>query len=70
VFNGALADVVPGVFTFLGIHNESAGSVHNLHTSRFVMDESQLPLGAALHASMALDFLNSHSGSSASHTEL
>ena len=46
-------DTVPGVFTFLGIRNESVGSVHGLHTPRFTMDEAQLPLGAALHASMA-----------------
>ena len=38
---------------FLGIRNESAGSVHGLHTPRFVMDEGVMPLGAALHASMA-----------------
>ena len=49
----ACADAVPGVFTFLGIRNETIGSVHGLHTPRFTMDEAQLPLGAALHASMA-----------------
>ena len=37
---------VPSTFSFLGIRNESAGSVHGLHTPRFVMDESQMPLGA------------------------
>jgi len=35
---------VPGVFTFLGIRNETLGSVHGLHTPRFIMDEAQLPL--------------------------
>jgi IAA-amino acid hydrolase len=63
------ADAVPGVFTFIGIHNESAGSVHGLHTPRFRMDESQLHLGAALHAAMALEYLSSRTPSS-SHTEL
>ena len=38
------ADKVPGVFTFLGIRNETLGSVHGLHTPRFMMDEAQLPL--------------------------
>lgn len=59
------AEAVPGVFTFLGIRNESAGSVHGLHTPRFVMDEAQLPVGAALHAATALRFLSSHSGGAA-----
>jgi len=51
------ADAVPGAFTFLGISNEEAASVHGLHTSRFQMDEAQMPLGAALHAAVALDAL-------------
>ncbi len=36
---------MPSTFSFLGIRNETAGSVHNVHTSRFVMDEAQMPLG-------------------------
>ncbi len=56
-----IADAVPGAFTFLGIQNEKAGSVHGLHTARFQMDEAQMPLGAALHATVALDALSSHS---------
>ena len=36
---------MPSTFSFLGIRNETAGSVHNVHTPRFVMDESQMPLG-------------------------
>ena len=39
---------VPSTFSFLGIRNETAGSVHGLHTPRFVMDESQMPLGDVL----------------------
>ena len=54
------ADAVPGAFTLLGIRNESAGSVSGLHTSTFQMDESQLPLGAALHASIGIEFLDQH----------
>lgn len=52
------ADAVPGAFTFLGIRNEDVGSVHGLHTPRFQMDEAQMPLGAALHATVALDALH------------
>ena len=54
------AEKVPGVFTFLGIRNASAGAVHGLHTPRFTLDEGQLPLGAALHAATALRFLAGH----------
>ena len=57
-----LADAVPGAFTFLGIHNESAGSVHGLHTSRFQLDESVLHLGSALHAAFALHFVSGRTG--------
>ena len=53
----ARAEEVPGVFSFLGIRNETAGSVHGLHTPRFVVDEAQLPLGAALHAATAMRLL-------------
>ncbi len=86
---------VPAAFLFLGIRNESAGSVHNLHSPRwapahslpagagparmlwapallasvwcsherrcrarrFTMDESALHIGAALHASLAMEYL-------------
>lgn len=56
------AEAVPGVFTYLGIRNESIGSIHGLHTPRFTLDESVLPRGAALHAAMAFEVLNSHQG--------
>ena len=56
---------MPGAFTFLGIHNESAGSVHGLHTPQFLMDDAQLPLGAALHAAVALTFFEQHASTSA-----
>lgn len=54
------AEAVPGVFTYLGIGNETAGSVHGLHTPRFTLDETVLPRGAALHAAVAFEFLASH----------
>ena len=59
---GWLADAVPGAFTFLGIYNESAGSVHGLHTPRFQLDESVLHLGSALHAAFALQFVSGRTG--------
>ncbi|BDA48415.1 IAA-amino acid hydrolase ILR1-like 5 [Coccomyxa sp. Obi] len=65
-----LADAVPGAFTFLGIKNETAGSVHGLHTAQFQMDEAQMPLGAALHASVALNFFAKECSSQPDRNEL
>lgn len=68
-----IAQKVPSAFAFLGIRNETAGSVYGLHTSKFTMDESVLHQGAALHAILAGEFLDS-SGfghpSPTTHTEL
>lgn len=58
------------MFTFLGINNETAGSVHGLHTAQFTMDESQMPLGAALHASVALNFFAKNAQGAADRSEL
>ncbi|EIE22283.1 amidohydrolase, partial [Coccomyxa subellipsoidea C-169] len=48
---------VPAAFTFLGIQNETAGSVHGLHTPRFMLDEEVLQTGAAYLASLASEYL-------------
>lgn len=51
------ARAVPSAFLFLGIRNESLGSVHNLHSRDFKLDEGALHKGAALHASLAFEYL-------------
>ena len=48
---------IPSTFVFLGIRDEKKGTVHGLHTSRFLLDEDVLPLGAAYHAALASEFL-------------
>jgi IAA-amino acid hydrolase len=53
-----IAKKVPSAFIFLGIRNDTAGSIHGLHTSKFTMDETVLKQGAALHAILATEFLN------------
>lgn len=60
-----IARAVPATFMFLGIRNETLGSVHGLHTDRFLMDEAVLPVGAALHASLAKEWLEREAASSA-----
>ncbi|GLC46738.1 hypothetical protein PLESTF_001786600 [Pleodorina starrii] len=51
-------EVVPQAsFTFLGIGDPTKGTDVGLHSPRFQMDEEQLPLGAALHAAVATEWL-------------
>lgn len=53
------ADAVPGAYVWLGT-GSGPGTNHGVHTPTFKMDESQMPLGAALHASVALQALSTH----------
>jgi IAA-amino acid hydrolase len=54
----AFSEAVPGShFYFVGIRNEAAGSVHNAHSPQYVVDEGALPYGAAMHASLAMTYL-------------
>ena len=48
---------MPCTFFFLGIRNETAGSVHALHNPAFTLDEEVLFKGSALHAALALEYL-------------
>lgn len=54
---GYVTEAVPGMFAFVG-----AGAPGNapLHSPRMVLDESVLPLGAALHANVAASWLKEH----------
>ena len=57
-----IARAVPSAFMFLGIRNESAGALHGLHTDKFTLDEQVLHRGAALHASLAFEYISRHAG--------
>lgn len=48
---------VPSCFYRLGIRNEEMGVVHNLHTSKFDVDERSLETGAGLMAFLAIKSL-------------
>ena len=48
---------VPGAFFQLGTRNETRGIIHPLHSSKFDIDETVLPLGAALLSRIARAFL-------------
>ncbi|KAL5568056.1 hypothetical protein UlMin_024631 [Ulmus minor] len=51
-------ELVPGTMFGIGIRNEETGSVHSPHSPYFFLDEDVLPIGAALHASLAELYLN------------
>lgn len=50
--------VVPGMFAFLGMMNESIGAVHALHTPQFRLDEAALPVGVRVLSQLAIDWLS------------
>lgn len=54
-----IARKVPSAFVFLGIRNDTIGSTYGLHTAQFMMDESVLKTGAALHSILATEYLRS-----------
>lgn len=51
-------EIVPSAFYFIGIRNESLGSIHIGHSPHFFIDTGALPVGAALHAAIAERYLN------------
>lgn len=53
-----LCETIPGAMAFIGIGNKEKKTDYPLHNDKFNIDEDALPIGAALHAQFALDFLN------------
>ena len=49
---------VPGIIAFLGTSNKEKGIIYPHHHNQFNIDEDVLPIGTALYAQFALDFLN------------
>ena len=47
---------------FLGYYNEQKDTVHPLHSAQFTMDEDVLPVGAALYAGFAYEYLERQRG--------
>ncbi|MCO5612045.1 hypothetical protein L7F22_066307 [Adiantum nelumboides] len=54
------AELIPASFFFLGMRNESCGSVHSAHSPFFIVDEEILPIGATMHAAIAYRYLEHH----------
>lgn len=47
-----------GAFFMIGVRNKTMEAMHPLHSPHFVIDEDVLPVGAALHAGVAIEYLN------------
>ncbi|XP_010943795.2 IAA-amino acid hydrolase ILR1-like 3 [Elaeis guineensis] len=52
---------MPSAFFMLGVRNETLGPAYPLHSPHFFLDEQALPIGAALHAAVAMAYLDHHS---------
>ncbi|KAG6578962.1 IAA-amino acid hydrolase ILR1-like 6, partial [Cucurbita argyrosperma subsp. sororia] len=52
--------LVPAAFYYVGIRNETLGSIHTGHSPYFMIDEDVLPIGAATHATIAERYLYEH----------
>ncbi|EXB54622.1 IAA-amino acid hydrolase ILR1-like 7 [Morus notabilis] len=56
------AEKMAAAFFMIGVKNKSLGSnLKEVHSPYFVVDEDVLPIGAALHAAVAISFLENHS---------
>ncbi|KAK4433704.1 IAA-amino acid hydrolase ILR1-like 6 [Sesamum alatum] len=55
------SEVIPASFFFIGIKNETIGSVQSAHSPHFMIDENALPVGAATHAAIAERYLHDRS---------
>ncbi|HKM39739.1 MAG TPA: amidohydrolase [bacterium] len=51
------AQRAPGAYVFLGVGNKEKGIGWPLHHSQFDVDEDALPIGVAIQAQLALDYL-------------
>jgi metal-dependent amidase/aminoacylase/carboxypeptidase family protein len=49
---------VPGAMVGLGMRPEGDGPVAPVHSNRMILNESAMTTGIALHAAMALHFLD------------
>ncbi|RWW31727.1 hypothetical protein GW17_00003629 [Ensete ventricosum] len=54
------SEMIPAAFFYIGVRNETLGSVHVPHSPYFMIDEDVLPTGAALNAAIAERYLIDH----------
>ena len=61
---GFYAEKIPAAFFDVGVSKAGTGKVHHVHSPHVVIDEGALPIGAAFHAAVAIDYLSKHASSS------
>jgi IAA-amino acid hydrolase len=49
---------IPAAMFYIGVGSETVDQVHSLHSPYFFADERSLPVGAALHAAVAIEYLD------------
>ncbi|CAN6280662.1 unnamed protein product [Urochloa humidicola] len=57
---GFYAHKIPAAFFGIGVRNEQEGKAHHVHSPHMVIDEGALPIGAAFHAAVAIEYVNKH----------
>ncbi|CAL4936942.1 unnamed protein product [Urochloa decumbens] len=60
---GFYAQKIPAAFFGIGVRNDEEGKVHHVHSPHMEIDEGALPIGAAFHAAVAMEYLNKHATS-------
>ncbi|CAL4945328.1 unnamed protein product [Urochloa decumbens] len=60
---GFYAQKIPAAFFGIGVRNDEEGKVHHVHSPHMAIDEGALPIGAAFHAAVAMEYLNKHATS-------
>ena len=54
---GYIMDRIPSVFAFMGVENQEYGATWSLHSDKFRVSDTALPIGAAQYAQFACDYL-------------
>lgn len=57
---GFYSQKLPSAFFWIGVKNETLGRSYPLHSPYFILDEHALPIGAALHAAVAMSYLDGY----------
>ncbi|KAJ1704573.1 hypothetical protein LUZ63_004352 [Rhynchospora breviuscula] len=55
------SQTIPAAMFMIGVGDEAADQVHSLHSPYFSANEKALPIGAALHAAVAIEYLEKNS---------
>ncbi|CAN6280660.1 unnamed protein product [Urochloa humidicola] len=61
---GFYAEKIPAAFFDVGVSNAEMERNNYLHSPHMVIDEDALPIGAAFHAAVAIDYLSKHASTS------